>query len=220
MPDAPLAPGLIAPGLIALGLLAALAYLALANRAPSPLRSVLKTAPLLLFAAAMYASRAPALLVAALLLSALGDGALSREGRAAFLYGLAAFALAHLVYVLLFLGLGATALWEAFAIAPLAALVMLALAFSTELWLAPHAGGLRWPVRLYVALITAMGWAALSTGNGLLIAGAVLFILSDFILALRMFRLAPASTLALWAGWGVWLSYIAGQLLIVLALAP
>lgn len=210
-----MADGSVVTGLLALGVLMALAYLPWANRVPSPLRSALKTAPLLAFALAMYAARAPALLAGALFLSALGDLALSRSGRAAFLYGLAAFALAHLVYVLLFLALAGTALWEVFAIAPLAALAMLALAGSSELWLAPRAGGLRWPVRLYVALITAMGWAALSTGDGLLIAGAVLFILSDFILALRMFRMAPDGTCARCAGWGVWLSYIAGQFLIL-----
>ena len=210
MGDAPLA-----MALVALGLALALAYFPLANRASSPLRSALKTAPLLCFAAAMYFARAPALLPAALFLSALGDFALSRNGRAAFLYGLAAFALAHLVYVLLFLSLSGVQLWEAFALAPLAALAMLALAGTTEVWLAPYAGGLRWPVRLYVALITAMGWAVLTTGDAVLIGGAALFILSDFILALRMFRMRPASTRARRAGWGVWLFYIAGQFLIL-----
>ncbi len=205
-------------GIVALGLLVALVYYPFANRAPSTRRSVLKTLPLLLFAAAMYAAQAPPLLTAALFLSALGDLALSRDGRAAFLYGLSAFALAHLTYVVLFLGLSHEPLWASLATAPLAALAMLLLAVSTELWLAPHVGALRWPVRAYVGLITAMGLAALTVGAPLLILGAALFILSDFILALRMFRMTPDTKRAARAGWAVWSFYIAGQFLILAAI--
>ena len=208
----------LVPGMVALAVLVALAYFPFANRAPSPLRSLLKTAPLLLFAAAMYAAHAPPLLTAALFLSALGDFALSREGRAAFLYGLSAFALAHLTYVVLFLGLSHDYLWASLATAPLIAIAMLLLAVSTEFWLAPHTGALRWPVRAYVGLITAMGLAALTLGDPLLVTGAALFILSDFILALRMFRMTPDVARAAWAGWGVWTFYIAGQFLIMAAI--
>ncbi len=206
--------------LIVSALLAALAYLPLANRPPSLPRSALKTAPLLLLAAAARAAEAPAPLTLALLLSALGDLALSREGRAAFLSGLSAFALAHLAYVALFLNMAPAPLLAGIARHPAAALAMLLLAASSEVWLAPHAGPLRWPVRAYVLAITAMGLAALTTGSALPSTGAALFILSDFILALRMFRIRPGTPASARAGRAVWALYIAGQSLILLGGAP
>ncbi|HGG05861.1 MAG TPA: lysoplasmalogenase [Aliiroseovarius sp.] len=219
--------------IIGAGLFTALAYLPMANRAPSRLRSLLKTVPLLAFALASWFAFAPPLLTAGLFLSALGDFALSRNGRAAFLYGLSAFALAHLTYILLFLGLSGLALWDAFTLAPMLAIAMIAIAISTELWLAPYTGGLRWPVRIYVLLITGMGLAVLtlpvvtksiSASGEMLIAetpamavqiGAGLFILSDMILALRLFRLSDTHRFHGLAGWAVWVSYIAGQTLIL-----
>ncbi len=219
--------------IIGAGLVVALAYLPMANRAPSVLRSLLKTTPLLAFALASWLAYAPPLLTAGLFLSALGDFALSRKGRAAFLYGLSSFALAHLTYILLFLGLSGVALWDAFSILPLAAIAMIVFAASTELWLAPFTGTLRWPVRVYVALITGMGLAALTLPLWvasasapadqpmlnmpvpLVLAGAVLFMASDMILSVRMFRMGENHRLTPLAGWAVWVTYIAGQTLIL-----
>ncbi len=132
--------------LIALGLAAV--YFPFIGRGVSWPRTLFKTLPVLCLAAGAWWASGPDLLVVALVFSALGDLALSREGRAAFLYGLAAFALAHLVYVLLFAGLSGRGVIDAIAARPLPALAMLALALSTELWLAPHVGALRWPVSI------------------------------------------------------------------------
>ncbi|MCP3969564.1 MAG: lysoplasmalogenase [Rhodobacteraceae bacterium] len=207
-------------GLFALGLVLAAAYLTLTNRAQSWPRSIAKTLPLALFALCTWIVYAPAYLTAALALSALGDLALSREGRAAFLYGLASFSLAHLLYILLFSASGAAPAWDALAHAPLAAAVLVALMLSTELWLAPHTGGLKGPVRLYVMLIGVMGLSALSLpdGFGAVRLGAGLFILSDMILAIRLFRLAPGDPRAARASLALWLFYIAGQALILYGL--
>lgn len=227
------APYLAGPYLAGLGLIIALAYFGWAMRPVSWLRSALKTLPLLCFAAAAYQTGAPAFLTAGLLLSALGDFAMSRNGRASFLYGLSAFALAHLVYILLFLDLANAGLLEAFALAPLAAVIMITLALSSELWLTPHTGALRWPVRAYLGLITTMGLAALTlplevktiseTGETFvadwraiaILAGAILFIISDFILSLRKFRMDEGHKRRRLARMGVWLFYIAGQALIL-----
>jgi len=197
-------------------LFAATLYLPLTPAEPSPRRSVIKTIPLLGFAIAATLWSAPPLLIAALILSAAGDLALSRPGRAAFLYGLSAFALAHLLYILIFQAAGTGPLWEAFSHAPLAAAALILLALSTELWLTPHTGGLAWPVRIYIALITAMGLAALGL-PGLAVMGAALFIASDTLLALHLFRLTPASPARKPTGYAVWTLYIAGQFLILLA---
>jgi uncharacterized membrane protein YhhN len=200
-----------------IGLAAALAYFPLSHRDSGFGRSVLKTVPLACFAMAAILSGAPPFLGAALLLSALGDAALSRPGRGAFLYGLAAFALAHIVYALLFTSLSGQPLWAAFALAPVVAVPMLALAVSTEVWLAPHTGALYWPVRLYIVLITTMMLAALTLPApfGLATLGAAGFVASDMILSVQLFRLDKAAALYRPLGWAVWGLYVVGQGLIV-----
>lgn len=201
----------------AAGLVAATVYLPLAGRKGNWSTGVLKTLPVALFALASLLAGGPVALTAALMLSAVGDLALSRSGRAAFLYGLAAFALAHVMLILCFQMLGDRPLWEAFALNPLAALALVLLALSTELWLAPHTGRLAWPVRGYVGLITAMGLAALTLPFALwpVTLGAGLFLLSDLILALRLFRMREDAPLAPLASRLLWAFYIAGQALIL-----
>ncbi len=204
--------------IFAAGIAAALFYFPLTGRRESWHRALFKTVPVACFAIAAIAADAPALLGAALLLSALGDFALARPGRPAFLYGLAAFALAHVLYTLLFLGLSGTALWDAFAVAPVPALAVLLLALSTEIWLAPFAGALRWPVRAYVVLIGVMMLAALDLPGPFRPAtlGAGAFVLSDMVLALARFRLRDPGR---WAGGLVWGLYVGGQALILWGVA-
>ncbi len=205
------------------GLLASPGYLWLTTHPASWVRSVIKTLPLTCFALAAWVSAAPVWLTAALILSGVGDFALSRPGRKAFLYGLAAFLLAHVMFILLFalITIAAPPSWVAFSLNPLPALTLLMGALSTELWLAPHAGALRWPVRVYVAVITLMGLAALAlpTGYSVVVLGAMLFILSDLILAVRTFRLSDGDPRAPSASRGLWVFYIAGQALIVAGIA-
>ncbi|MRU14296.1 lysoplasmalogenase [Roseovarius sp. A21] len=191
---------------------AALAYgLWFCHREPSALRSVIKTLPLGVMAGMAYAAVAPLALVVGLALSALGDLSLSRRGEAAFLTGLVAFAAAHIAYIWVFAGLAQGAV-------PLVPAAMLLIyAASSEVWLAPFTGALRWPVRGYVVLITGMGLTALMlpVGYGIVTLGAGLFIASDTLLAVQMFRMSPdhprqrAVSVALWA------LYIAAQGLIL-----
>ncbi len=204
-----------APGmaLALLGGLSALAYFRLSDARPNWRRSVIKTLPLACLALAAIIAGAPAWLSGALLLSALGDFALSRPGQQAFLYGLASFALAHVLFALLFLSLSGQPLWAAFVTAPGPALAFVVLALSCELWLAPHTGVLRWPVRAYIVLIGAMMLAALTLPASYRLAtlGAVAFVLSDLVLAVQRFRLAPDSSLRRPVGWLLWALYICGQ---------
>lgn len=204
--------------LFALGVIAAVLYLPRTGSRPRLARSVRKTLPVALFCLAAWADGAPALLVAALGVSAAGDWALSRPGERAFLVGMVSFALAHLAYIALMLGAGAGgpgALW------PLAGAV-LALGASTEVWLAPHTGALRWPVRVYVVIIVGMGLAALGLPEGyaLATAGALLFMLSDLILSVETFRMGAGHPARRWAGKLVWITYIAAQTGLLLGLGP
>ena len=205
-----------------LGLLSSLGYLFYTTRRTSWQRSAVKTLPLTLFALAAWLADAPAFLTLALIFSAVGDLALSRKSRAAFLYGLSGFAIAHLMFILLFLSLGSMMPWEAFAIAPVPAVILLMASLSSELWLAPHTGALRWPVRVYVTLITIMGLAALALPGGYLwvVVGAGLFIASDMILSVRLFRLSDDDPRAAPASWALWIFYIAGEALITWAIVP
>ena len=190
-----------------IAVVAALAHLPLCRVAPSSLRSLTKTVPLVALALFGAAMQFPFVLVAALALSAVGDLALSRAGERAFLIGLGSFAMAHLAFIITFVGQGPFALnWPA-------ALALLALAASAEFWLIPFTGPMRWPVRIYILLICAMVLAALPVAP-LLALGAALFMASDLILALRLFRFRNGPPVADYA---VWLLYIGAQMLIVFA---
>ncbi|WP_298569482.1 lysoplasmalogenase [uncultured Aliiroseovarius sp.] len=201
--------------LMILGLMCAAAYLPLTSASASWSRSIIKTVPVLAFSFAAYAGGVGPFLVAALFLSALGDFGLSRDGDGPFLYGLSAFALAHLVYILHFMSVSNAPLWDAFSSAPVAAIILVALMVSTELWLATHTGHLQWPVRIYVVIIGAMGLAALTLPFGWMVIGAVLFIVSDVILAINLFRMSDTHHHRMKAGYAVWTLYVAGQVLIL-----
>ncbi|PTQ72626.1 lysoplasmalogenase [Celeribacter persicus] len=190
---------------------AAVAYLPLTARPPARWRSGIKTLPVAVFALIGGLSGAPLLLIAGLALSAFGDWALSRPGERAFLIGLIGFALGHLCYFVLFAGLEHLAFWTV--------LPFVVLALSTELWLAPHTGGLKIPVRIYVLLICAMAVAAVNLPHTLRLAsvGAVAFVLSDLILAIQMFRLDKAGALSRGAGYALWVLYVVAQALILAA---
>lgn len=199
------------------GLISALGHLVLAPRPVSALRSLVKTLPLALFALSAFAAAAHPFLIMALLLSAAGDLALSRSGRRMFLYGLACFALVHVLYALLFLSFSEQPVWAAFGLATLPAVAMLALAVSTELWLQPHAGSLRWPVRVYIVLIGAMMLSALTLPGEMRLAtwGAAAFVASDAVLAVERFRLAQNSRWRIPAQVALWGLYIGAQALIL-----
>lgn len=203
--------------LIGVALLFAIAYLSMPENPIRWSRSLVKTTPLLCFAAVSALNGGLELLTIALLFSAAGDFSLSRAGRPAFLYGLTAFAFAHVVYTLLFIGLSGQPLWTAFADTPILALCMVAAAASTEIWLTPYAALLRGPVRVYIVLIAAMMLAALTLPPIFLMVtlGAGLFVISDLILSVRMFRFADTNKWSTPAAWAVWVFYLSGQALIL-----
>ena len=127
----------------------------------------------------------------ALILCSLGDMVLSRPGKGAFLGGLIAFALGHLVWIaVFFLNVSVTpeVLVEPVRVLFLCVLAVLAL-FMTRT-LIPRAKDLKGPVAAYIIIIVAMGVAALATSSVTIIAGALLFAASDTLLGLQTFVLA------------------------------
>ena len=200
--------------LMTIGGMLALVYLArFCGAAESWPRTWVKTGALGLPALGLALAGWPAVFVAGLAACVLGDFLLSRPGQRALMAGIGAFALGHLLYVLAFV--------QGFALhAPLAAaLALVALGLSTRWWLLPHAGALRGPVAGYVLVILAMGVAAAATGQAWLMLGAGLFILSDLVLAVELFR-RPAGLAGRLAPYAIWGLYIAGQAGLIAGMAP
>jgi uncharacterized membrane protein YhhN len=209
--------------LLALAALAALAYqIAFAARpegSHSPAASLIKTLSTAALALAGVAAQAPALIIAGLALGSAGDFALSRPGTRAFLAGMAAFALGHLAYVAAFVTRGLELGGPVFGPVQTGLLVLLVLLIaSTEVWLAPRTADMRGPVRGYGLIIGAMAAAVIllpaHAGDRILQTGAVLFLLSDTLLAIRLFvaRGEPAQRAL---GYAVWPAYWLGQALIL-----
>lgn len=203
------------------GAVIALIYQTKVNEGESALRSVLKTAPVALFAVAALLAGGAWLLALGLALGAVGDLALSRRGETAFMIGLGSFALAHLAYAVVFAGVeGRLALFDLSAARWLGLAALVIMAQSTMIWLLPHTGGLKRPVAAYVAIISAMGLAALHLppAQGLAMLGAGLFVASDLVLSVELFRMREDSANARIASHVVWPLYWIGQGLILVGI--
>lgn len=209
-----------ANGTLLFAVLLAVFYGFISGHPPSWRRTAAKAGGVLLLALLAALQGGPALLVAALLLSAAGDAFLAQVGERPFLAGLASFLLAHLAYVALFAlsgegaGLIAAEPWRiALGLAMLAAVGLLV----RLLWpVLP--GAMRGPVALYAAAILAMGFGALTVPAPLVVAGAVLFMASDGLLAAGRFLMPPASPHHGWAQPTVWALYFAAQAMITLGM--
>ncbi|MDX8523132.1 lysoplasmalogenase family protein [Mesorhizobium sp. MSK_1335] len=197
---------------------AAVIYAFALDMPPKLTRTAAKTLAVALLAVLAAMQGGPLLLVVALGLSAIGDAFLSRDGEKAFLGGLASFLAAHIVYVALFVRAGgglellSAETWRGAIALAMAAFSVVMLA---ALWrrVGPQ---LRIPIAVYVAAILAMGISALIASNAWVIAGAVLFIASDGVLAAERFLLAAISPHRVWMRYAVWVLYYAAQLAITL----
>jgi uncharacterized membrane protein YhhN len=195
--------------------LCALAYLVLTTGPVGLARSLLKTGAVALLALVAYLAQAPAELVAALGLCALGDWLLSRGSDRSFIAGIGAFAAGHLAYVALFLtwpGVDPARIVQAPGLWMTAALIVFGLAMAAIL--APRAGGLRGPVLAYVPVILSMGLAALALPAqtaSLALPAALAFIASDTVLAAGRFLLDPTHPAQRVAARTVWILYWGAQ---------
>lgn len=148
-----------------------------------------------------------------LLASAVGD-LLLELGPEHFLLGVAAFFVAHVLYI--------AAFWRARpALRPLAALPAVAWGLYLFPQLAPGLGGLYWPVLIYSVALCAMLWRALALLPGAAgesraaragALGALLFVASDSLLAWDRFHV-PVDNARVW----IMATYWAGQLGIFLS---
>ncbi len=195
--------------LLGLSLAGAAGYGALLRYPPSALRSLAKTAAIGALAALSAVEGGPWLLTLGLVLSALGDLALSRDGDRAFMAGLVAFLLAHLAFIPLLLGVAEApgARWALLSLVALAA----GAAALRALW--PALGEMRGPVLVYGAALLAMALSGFAAPDRLwpLPLGAALFLASDAVLALDRFLWRGGRRFAADFVWG---SYYAAMAMI------
>lgn len=173
----------------------------------SVLRSFWKTIPVAVMSVCAIIFGGPILLTVALILCAVGDYFLSRDDNR-FVTGLSAFLTGHIAYIILFVSIG-TFEWKWLMLA----ILFYSVSFGGYLW--GVTGNYRWPVLAYIAVITVMAGVALNlpSANFLAVVGAFIFVLSDSVLAVRMFVLnnSPVKSILSWI---VWVTYILGQSLI------
>ena len=153
------------------------------------------------------------LLAAGLFFGALGDALLAWSPNT-FLSGAFAFLIGHLFYIALFLragmGVGA-ALKSPPRIVGAVALIIAAIVVT---WLlVPRDNAMFVPLSVYTGVLTLMALTSftLPMTRWLVIAGAVLFFISDGFVAWNMFHHDPDPTLAYWRSFAGWMIYWAGQ---------
>ncbi len=175
---------------------------------------LVKTGSTALLALWAYLAGGPVLLVLALAFSSLGDAFLAGKQARWLLPGMGAFFIAHAAYVPLFWGLAV----DERTLPILAAQIILVLGGAGFVrWLAPWVEpGMRLPVIAYGALILVMGAAALALMPSwwIVTLGAMMFIASDVILSLQLFRKPADQPTSIPASLAVWALYFGGQVLI------
>ena len=191
-------------------------------RAAGVWKSVFKTVSVLALAVAAHTAGGPTVLLAALLLCALGDFLLSLDSEPAFMGGVGAFAAGHVAYIALILGhsdsqLGRLTTFPVVGIV----IILVVLAAIMARVLAPRTGDLKVPVLIYIPIIVGMGISALTFAPAsvvwLAIPGALLFVASDFVLSLEMFVFPVGHRARRMTPFFVWTTYWGAQALLMSA---
>lgn len=203
---------------VASGAVAALIYLLRFCHSPASwAKTVVKTLSVAALAFAAWRFGAPGVLVMALGLCALGDYLLSRDTDPSFLAGVAAFAAGHLAYVAVFLsvpGVSLDHLTTGTGLIFTAVLVVYGAVMMLRLY--RTAGPLRYAVMGYVPIILAMGLCAYCVPSSgpqrLVLPAALLFMISDTILATELFMLRADHPLRKITPYLIWATYWLAQL--------
>ena len=194
-----------AVALVAFGVFAVLDWLAV-SRGIRPLEYVAKPATLLALLVYAASGHPSPWLVAALAFSLLGDVFLMLPADL-FLAGLGAFLVAHLAYI------GAFAAPVVPRLVWLAVMIGVLSPVAVRILRAVPDRGLRAPVALYSLAIALMVASAVASASSVAIAGAVLFLVSDMLIAWNRF-VSPKS----WAPLAIIVTYHLGQLGLATAL--
>lgn len=176
---------------------------------------LLKVFPLLVLFSAAYSQLSGnirLLGLVAIVLCACGDVLLTQSIEQSFVYGLGAFVVGHIFYLIAFLQFAN----KRFIIAKLVmAIIVLCITIGLAMIILPVTENLLIPVSIYVGIITSMVVAAIFAWSKsmLHIGGAIIFMISDTILAWNMF-LVPLP----YASIGIMLTYYVAQFCIVAGL--
>ncbi len=184
-------------------------YLTTLKLRPYPLSYVVKIIPILSLALIAIGSIKGAIgkiVFAGLMFSAIGDLFLAFSGKGFFVIGLSSFAAAHFMYILVFFR-------KPVFQSPRVYFVFAFIFYGFTIWsfLTPNLNSMLIPVTFYILAITTMGVsAALGKNNHwIVLLGAVLFIISDSVIAVNMF-LTKVQNSSFW----IMLTYFPAQFLI------
>ncbi len=182
------------------------------QRPPSPLRTLAKTLAVGAIAAIAWISGHVWLLAIGFSLSALGDAFLAGDPKRWLPLGLISFLLAHAAYVVVFVhGGGGVAMFRTEVIRIAALLGCVAGAVVVFRLIMHKLGPMTGPVVVYMLAIVAMVFTAfaLPWSRWPAMAGAACFLVSDGVLAVRLFKYDGRPNLT--ADLGVWWLYYAAQ---------
>lgn len=201
-----------------LAVAAAVIYLLLLNARRTWLRAIIKTMPAALLAVLSIVMGGPTLLAIGLLFSAAGDAFLSRENDRLFQSGVLCFLVAQVLYTILFYQVGGgfelfMTDWLRMVVGGVMTASMLVMLVLLMMHVQP---AMRPLIALYVFAILAMGLTALTTDNLWVIVGALLFVVSDTVLAIEKFMMSAINPLRDVMRYTVWITYVAAQLGIAL----
>ncbi len=153
---------------------------------------VIIAAVLSLFVPEKYNLNYTLAIILGLLFSYGGDIALMFKSRRAFMMGLVLFLIAHVVYSIVFTVYSGFVKWDL-----ISALILILLAIIIYFYLYSGLGKMKFPVLIYVLIISFMMNRAISTFSGkffnetqafIISIGAGLFYISDLILAINKFK--------------------------------
>jgi uncharacterized membrane protein YhhN len=217
--------GLSSAAAPAVGVLATVSLIAAATygfwllqKPPSALRTVAKTLAVGAIAVIAWISGHVWLLAIGLSLSALGDAFLAGDPKKWLPFGLVCFLVAHAAYIVVFIHAGGgIALFRAELIRFAGVLAATAGAVLVFRLILPKLGAMTAPVLIYMLAIVAMVFTAfaLPWTRWPAMAGAVCFLASDGILAVRLFKYDGRPNLT--ADLAVWWLYYAAQVGIAFA---
>lgn len=211
----PLFPDWAAPIYLWVSVAASVIYLGLDLTTYSmPGLALTKALGIILLGVFALLKRAPVLALA-LMLSAGGDYALAMSPPQ-LEAGIGFFGAAHLTYIAIFALMVVSGGLKREGLVLAGGLFVFGVAMW--LWLSPGMGALTVPVSLYLGIILVMAMAAgLVKGPNLIVIGALLFVVSDSVIAMRWFGDVLVFEDSLdWGGVIVWVTYYAAQLCLTL----
>ena len=185
-------------------------YISTLQYRPYPLSYLIKVIPILSLAV-IAAVNIPGVkgkfVVSALLFSAVGDLLLAFSGKGLFVFGLAAFALAHVMYIIAFFK---EPVFKSLQILLVGGFLSYGMAIGY--FIVPNIQSMQIPVSIYIVLIIMMGISTVTGkhNHALVIVGAVLFIISDSVISVNMF-VTKISNSSFW----IMITYYPAQFLII-----